>query len=54
MITSILMAIDMAICILAETLLPGGGGVSKGRPLPKDEKDAKNGSETNSKPWHCY
>ena len=39
-IASILMAIGMAISVLAEALLPGGGVVG-GKPSPKDEKDAK-------------
>ena len=38
-IASILRAIGMAISVLIEALLPGGGGVtSRGPPLPKDEK----------------
>ena len=41
-ITSILMAIGMAIRVLVEALLPGGGGaVSGGKPPPKDEKGLK-------------
>ena len=42
MITSILTAIGMAISVLVEVLLPGGGGTGSasaagGTPLPKDE-----------------
>ena len=43
-IAFILMAIRMAIGVLVEALLPGGGGVamaSGGEPLPKDEKGLK-------------
>ena len=43
-IASILMAIGMAIGVLVEALLPGGGGVataSGGEPPPKDEKGLK-------------
>ena len=44
-IASILMAIGLAIGVLIEALLPGGGGVgtaaSGGEPLPKDEKSLK-------------
>ena len=40
MIASILMAIRMAIGVLVEALLPGGGGAMGGKP-PKDEKGAK-------------
>ena len=40
-ITSILMAIGMVIGVLVEALLPGGGTVAGGKPLPKDEKGAK-------------
>ena len=39
-IASILTAIRMAIGVLVETLLPGGGTVG-GKPTPKDEKGAK-------------
>ena len=39
MIASILMAIGMAIGVLVEALLPGGGG--GGKPAPKDKKGAK-------------
>ena len=49
-IASILKAIGMAIGILVEALLPGGGGVAGGKPPPKDEKGVKNGLGTNSKP----
>ena len=43
MIASILTAIRMAISVLAEALLPDGGGasVSGGEPPPKDEKGLK-------------
>ena len=43
MIASILMAIEMAIGVLIEALLPGGGGASAagGEPSPKDEKGLK-------------
>ena len=41
-ITSILTAVRMAISVLVESLLPGGGGGKAGgaarKPLPKDEK----------------
>ena len=37
-IASILMAIGMAIGVLVEALLPGGGG---GEPTPNDEKGLK-------------
>ena len=40
-IASILMAIGMAIGVLIEALLPGGGGVTSGSPPPKDEKGVK-------------
>ena len=44
-IAFILMAIGMAIRILVEALLPGGGGAAMasggGKPLPKDEKGLK-------------
>ena len=42
-IASILMAIGMAISVLVEALLPGGGGTmaSGGEPPPKDEKGLK-------------
>ena len=40
-ITSILMAIRMAIGVLIEALLPGGGGTAASPPPPKDEKDLK-------------
>ena len=42
-IASILMVIKMAIGVLVEALLPGGGGTdgAAGNPPPKDEKDAK-------------
>ena len=41
-IASILMAIGMAIGVLVEALLPDGAGVaSRGKPLPKDKKGAK-------------
>ena len=39
-IASILTAIGMAIGVLVEALLPGGGAISGG-PLPKDEKGLK-------------
>ena len=45
MIASILTAIEMAIGVLVEALLPGGGGggaaASDGEPPPKDEKGLK-------------
>ena len=42
MIASILMAIGMAIGVLVEALLPGGGTLaSGGEPPPKDEKGLK-------------
>ena len=43
MITSMLMAIGMAIGVLVEALLPGGVGAdgTAGKPLPKDEKGLK-------------
>ena len=52
MIASILITIRMAIGVLVEALLPGGGGASStgGEPSPKDEKGLKNGSGTNLKP----
>ena len=43
-ITSILMAIGMAIRVLVEALLPGGAGTATsrgGEPPPKDEKGLK-------------
>ena len=44
-IASILTAIEMAISVLFEALLPGGGGAAMasggGEPPPKDEKDLK-------------
>ena len=42
-IASILMAIEMAIGVLVEALLPGGGGAtaSGGKPPPEDEKGLK-------------
>ena len=40
MIASILMAIGMAIGVLVEALLPGGGAVG-GKPPPKDKKGEK-------------
>ena len=41
--TSILTAIRMAISVLVEALLPGGGGTaaSRGKPPPEDEKGVK-------------
>ena len=53
-IASILTAIGMAVGVLVEVLLPGGTADTTGKPPPKDEKGAKNGLETNSKPWHHY
>ena len=41
MIASLLMAIGMAIGVLIEALLPGGGGTMTFPPPPKDEKGAK-------------
>ena len=41
MITSILMAMGMAISVLIEALLPGGGGGAESPPPPKDEKGLK-------------
>ena len=38
MITSILMAIGIAISVLIEALLPGSGGAEGGKPLPKMKK----------------
>ena len=55
-IASILTAIGMAIRVLVEALLPGGGGAISGggvEPSPKDEV-SKDGLETNLKPWHRY
>ena len=40
-IASILMAIGMAIGVLVEALLPGGGAVASGGPPPKDKKGLK-------------
>ena len=40
-IASILMAIRIAISVLVEALLPGGGGAKSGEPPPKDEKGLK-------------
>ena len=40
-IASILTAIRMAISVLVEAILPNGGGVVGGKPLPKDEKGVK-------------
>ena len=56
MIASALTAIRMAISVLVEALLPGGGGTVAlgGKPPPKDERVQKNGSGTNLKPWHRY
>ena len=41
MIASISMAIGMAIGVLVKVLLYGGGTAAGGKPLPKDEKGAK-------------
>ena len=41
MIASIFMSIGMAIGVLFEALLPGGGGALGGEPPPKDEKGMK-------------
>ena len=41
MISSILIAIGMAIGILVEALLPSGGVTTQGKPPPKDEKGMK-------------
>ena len=56
-ITSVLTAIGMAIDVLVEALLAGGGGTGsasavEGKPPPKDEKVNKPG--TNLKPWLGY
>ena len=40
-ITSILTAIGMAISVLVEVLLPGGGGGSGVEPPPKDKEGVK-------------
>ena len=53
-IASILMAIEMAIRVLIEALLPGGSAASGGEPPPEDEKGPKNELGTNLKPWHLY
>ena len=55
-ITYILTAIEMAIGVLVEALLPGGGAAaaSGGEPPPKDEKGLKNGLGQNLKCWHRY
>ena len=52
MIASILMAIGMAISVLIEALLPGGGGTvaSGGEPLPKDKKGLKEWIRNKLKP----
>ena len=54
MITSILMAVRMAISVFVEALLPGGGGTVAGGepPPPKDEKGLKEWIRNNLKPWH--
>ena len=56
MIASILMAIGMAIGVLVEALLPGGGGggVVGVSLLLRTKRVQKNGSRTNLKPWHRY
>ena len=41
MIASILIAIGMAIGVLVEALMPGGGGTPASTPPPKDEKGLK-------------
>ena len=46
-IASILTAIEMAIGVLVEVLLPGGGAVASGGPPPKDEKGRKNRLDPN-------
>ena len=56
-IACILKAIEMAICILVEELLSGGGGTGSasavgGKLLPKEKK--MNGLGTNLKPWLGY
>ena len=51
-IASILMAIGMAIWVLVETLLPGGGAAASGGPPAKDEKGLKEWVRTNLKCWH--
>ena len=51
-IASILTAIGMAIGVLVEALLPGGGETAAGKPPPKDEKSLK--EWLRNKPWHLY
>ena len=41
MIASVLMAIGMAIGVMVEALLPGGGTATTGGPQPKDETGLK-------------
>ena len=55
-IASILMAIGMAIGVMVKVLLRGGGGtvVAKVSLHLRMKKMRKNGSGTNSKPWHRY
>ena len=48
-IASILTAVGMAIDVLVEALLPGGGIVAV-----EGKWGHKNGSGTNSKPWRGY
>ena len=49
-IASILTAIGMAICVLIEALLPGGGGVGGGQHPPKDEAGLKEWIRNKLKP----
>ena len=55
-IASILTAIGMAIGVLVEALLPGGGATTAsggdGELPPKDEKGLKGGIRNKLKAWH--
>ena len=52
-IASVFTAIGMAISVLFEALLPGGGDAVGGEPPPpKDEKGVKEWLRKNLKPWH--